>query len=294
MALIDNCEAYYKVDETSGTNLNDEVVNRDGTASAAAILSGSFSGIINTCGRFGVVDTHNIDLPSLNIRSISFWAKFLSGGGSYFLDGRTTLANSWAHAADVLGSNWTGFYADGVSKGTAAWTGFWGNAANKDRWVHVVLTSNAAASGSLTIGARYSNEDSLEGYLDEIGVWSRLLDATDVDTIYDYGIAGLSYPFVGDITITPNALTLSTTATEPVYSIQITGGAETLNLTLNSISLSIVDEPSEENEGIAGTIGTRLIQTKYPYTSGLTARTTKQTGRRMSLVPQINKVVANY
>jgi 3-deoxy-D-manno-octulosonate 8-phosphate phosphatase KdsC-like HAD superfamily phosphatase len=37
---------------------------------------------------------------------------------------------------------------------------------------------------------------------------------------------------------------------------------------------------------MAGTSGTKDISKRYPVTSGLTAKTTKQTGRRMALIPE--------
>ena len=41
-----------------------------------------------------------------------------------------------------------------------------------------------------------------------------------------------------------------------------------------------------------GGSGTRFIKTKYPSVTGLTAGTTKQTGRRMNLVPYVGSTVA--
>ena len=40
------------------------------------------------------------------------------------------------------------------------------------------------------------------------------------------------------------------------------------------------------------TSGTRFIKTKYPSVTGLVAGTTKQTGRRMNLVPYVGSTVA--
>ena len=45
------------------------------------------------------------------------------------------------------------------------------------------------------------------------------------------------------------------------------------------------------NVGTGGS-GTRFIKTKYPPVTGLTAGTTKQTGRRMNLVPYVGSTVA--
>lgn len=41
-----------------------------------------------------------------------------------------------------------------------------------------------------------------------------------------------------------------------------------------------------------GSKGTRAVRTSYPYTSGLTAGTTKQTGHKENLVPQQGSLVS--
>jgi hypothetical protein len=36
-----------------------------------------------------------------------------------------------------------------------------------------------------------------QGSLDEIGIWSRALSATEVTSLYNAGVAGVQYPFTG-------------------------------------------------------------------------------------------------
>lgn len=43
---------------------------------------------------------------------------------------------------------------------------------------------------------------------------------------------------------------------------------------------------------ITGTKGTRAVTTKYPYTSGLTAETTKQEGRKPHLKAQSKSLIS--
>jgi hypothetical protein len=43
---------------------------------------------------------------------------------------------------------------------------------------------------------------------------------------------------------------------------------------------------------ISGTLKTRAVATRYPVTSGLTAETTKQTGRTTNLVPAKGSLVS--
>jgi len=45
--------------------------------------------------------------------------------------------------------------------------------------------------------------------------------------------------------------------------------------------------------GDAATIGEKELKTKYPVTEGTTAGTTKQTGKKMNLVPEEGSLVTS-
>ena len=188
-SLLTDLERYYKLDETSGTTVNDETDNYDATNSVATVNQ---TGKIDKCYLFdgGLQDTIDISLITPANGSISLWVKFstLSGlhniassgtsalsimrfGHSttnpYFgfydgsainiLDTDTTLAvDTWYHFVATWGADGMKFYINATTPETNAYTG------------------NGAGDQAMYLGniSQYHN-GSLDGYVDEIGYWSK-------------------------------------------------------------------------------------------------------------------------
>lgn len=148
--------------------------------------------------------------------------------------------------------------------------------------------------------------------IDEIGIWNKVLSTAEITELYNSG-TGLSYPFVtapvaefsgtpllgnrpltvvftDESTNTPTNWSWNfgdgNTSTDQNPTNIFGAGKFTISLTATNAGgadgetkvdyISVIDTGGIEVG--TGTIGTRFIETKYPYAEGLQAGTTKQTG----------------
>jgi len=213
MALITNCEAYWKME-----NRTDEVGSNDLTNSGASVVAGK----INNCYSFDG-DTDEMKSDDNNYFndttfSISFWIKF-----DYTTDNRYFVALD--HSGDGWGLRTETNESHGadagnriclVLKGTAT-IPFNSTTFTTGTWEHYVLTYNdgsaqilykngvadSESSAStidgttkgLVLGTfEEGNTENWAGDLDEIGYWSRVLTSAEVTSLYNSG-SGLTYPF---------------------------------------------------------------------------------------------------
>lgn len=215
MAIVDNCVHYWKMDEASGSP-KDEV----GTLDSGSVTSCTYSesGKINTSFGFNgsayvsFGDITNFD--GLTTMSISCWFKTSSASASQFLvakennyycfeigmyagkmrayfyngtyavSGSTYNDGAWHHVVatydSALGSQNIKLYIDGSSVATANVTGAIPN------------TTDYFAFGTAARSGNYANK--YTGYLDEIGIWNKVLSSSEVTSLYNSG-SGLAYPF---------------------------------------------------------------------------------------------------
>lgn len=104
-------------------------------------------------------------------------------------------------------------------------------------------------------------------------------------TYYDYGttsainiLSVTTESTITNITVQPTALALSTD--QPIINVKIHAQPLDIGAIMSAIQpIMTIVYPQ-------WTSGTRGINTKYPFTSGLTARTTSQTGHVENLIPQ--------
>jgi hypothetical protein len=93
----------------------------------------------------------------------------------------TTTLPSNIHHVVLTGNSTNGYivYLDSVSVGTASWV------------------APGVTTGDTTIGERtYSGFQGLfDGFIDEVGFWSRALTQSEVTALYNNGV-GLTYPFI--------------------------------------------------------------------------------------------------
>lgn len=116
----------------------------------------------------------------------------------------------------------------------------------------------------------------------------------------NWDILNLEITDVAGVTVSPSALTLSTTSQTPEYFIDVTQGPQALTLSLQTptVEISTVVRPSSLSLTLSlggptfsittaaahyghysvgtGTVGTRFVEHDYPYVEGLQAGTTKR------------------
>ena len=231
MALIDNINAYWKLDESSG-NAADATGN--GNTLVATAIQGYVAGIINNGVDLEVGSSDYMtaaDSVSLSITgdmSISIWFKLESGVPSndqYHLFSKGSGGNNSYRfrIEDEVGQesfrfNYLGSGTETLSRANAT--------ISTGTWHHVVVTVDVSASaagmlyyfdGSVlttsdTDGTSTDINDTnsngqlgtywgaafgfFDGVLDECGIWSRILTSGEVTELYNAG-AGLQYPFSG-------------------------------------------------------------------------------------------------
>ena len=213
MALTDNLRAYYKLEDANDSTANAYNLTNTGSVSfASAGKIGNSAGTFNTGSqRLGRTDAMGFTSTSTN--TWSFWVKFTAVGG-YQIDICTT---SGANKRVLI-------YGDSANGRMIAYANATDNIINTGNssvttgtWYHVVLTHNSGlfelflngvskgtsspgGTGGASNYLSYGNPgDSfgapLNGYLDEAGVWDRVLSGTEITQLYNSG-AGLQYPFV--------------------------------------------------------------------------------------------------
>ena len=249
MALTDNILSYWKLDNSMADELNANNGTDSGTADVA--------GIINRGRDFEQSESDYIDVGSATIDltdgdfTINAWIylETIAGvaGGTGILAGTTTNAYGFYINDDgklTLGKIGINETISNLTCSTGAWimaTIVYDGVNNQLRFY-----KNATADGSnpfsysstFNAGITYrigcvGASGYQDGIIDEVGVWTRVLSATEITELYNSG-AGLTYPFSADKTVTPSALTLSTTSQSPLYLITISKNNLSLSLALKS------------------------------------------------------------
>lgn len=199
-----NLSAYYKLNsdatDSSGNAMNmnvngtptysagkfDNAIDLDGTSqylsrSSNALFGGS-GGTISVFGWMKITDFSsdaNQHLASRWNGSSTGWRIvarssdiLLSLAGSNYGGGSGVPTGTWVHIGFTFDNNTYVIYQDGVSVGTAA-----------------VGAKNVNQSGAQPyIGRRNSGADGyVKGQIDDVNIWQRALDATEVSTLYSTG-----------------------------------------------------------------------------------------------------------
>jgi hypothetical protein len=221
--------SYYKFDETSGTTANDEVGTADGIVNNARVFTTEETGKINTCADFtgGEDYLYNMGLPfDFSVTgnyTINFWWKpntftdndpimdFGTGGSN-----QAILRIS----QDIVGSDnkllfgavddavaWRGYTTTDVTFTDGAWymlTLVYNSNKNLDLYVNgvnkktVATTSTQTSSNNIVFNSfMYNGAVDVGGakgnsFMDEIGIWTRILSSDEVLELYNSG-SGLAY-----------------------------------------------------------------------------------------------------
>lgn len=228
MALTDNLEGYWKLDESSG-NATDSggngytLTNSNVTYSTGKIDNGA---VYNSTSDRLYSTTSDFDYQPTDAFSVSCWFNISSVTGNRF------MISNQQNGGDFPG--WTVGNLDGKcffdmvqDLSPVSYLGQRSTSVefSVDTWHHFVMTKDATddasgvtfyvdgtsvattavldnLSGTITynsdfqLGNRASAYD-MSGTLDEVGVWSREITSAEVTELYNGG-SGLTYPFVAD------------------------------------------------------------------------------------------------
>jgi hypothetical protein len=226
-ALTDNIAAYWKFDEGSGTTAADAVGGNDGTLTGSP--SWTTSGLVNDAITYNGSSQYTKTSSGLSVSSaftVALWVNpsvTLSSSGDYgIFEYGTASASKIAIELNASGgsarlltpdlSN-TSYYADSSYVGVTSF--------NANTWYFIVLIydgstkklyangatdSHMGVSATGTIGSgtqfmvggdQHGSSGAAHyfpGTIDEVGIWSRALTATEISQLYNSG-AGLQYPF---------------------------------------------------------------------------------------------------
>lgn len=213
MALTDNLVAYWKLDESSG-DASDSVGSNTATNSSATYASGKINNgaVFSGSSQYMyVADTANLRYASSNALSVSFWFKVSNTTGV------KTLVSKWSNGGSakqnwiiymngsslVLGANGTGAVASKASLSANTWYHCVATM-DTDRGCELYLDNSSPATGDagptwldgtdqLRFGQN-TNTNYLNGMLDEVAIWNRVITSSEVASLYNSG-SGLQYPF---------------------------------------------------------------------------------------------------
>lgn len=228
MAFPDSgLQAYWKLNETSGTRM-DETSNNNDLTDNNTVLYGT--GKLDNAADFestnseylSIADASQTGLDMANDMSFSFWVNLetATDGTPRALFAKTGTAGYYCQHYIWTSKKIVFTWSDGGGSNQATCATDLGTGA----WHHVVITVSRAAGGSgilfyidgssvtagdvsgsrtgdgsntdpFIIGANNGPSQYFDGMIDEFGVWNRVLTSGEVTTLYNGG-AGLTYPEV--------------------------------------------------------------------------------------------------
>jgi hypothetical protein len=213
---------------------NNLLTNINSTGYAAGKINNGANFVSSQSNYFMIADASQTGLDMVSSFSLSFWTRLASQPSGdypyYHLINKWNEADERSFSLTYTTNGGTPYLYLGISKGgtddsPTDTCSFDNSTLNNATWYHVVVTWNAnlytanlylngsrtaTATGSehytsmfnstadLLIGAHLDPENPTGGYLngmmDEVGIWSRVLSASEVATLYNSG-KGLTYPF---------------------------------------------------------------------------------------------------
>lgn len=223
MALLDNLQGYWKLDETSGTRLDSTANNNDLTDNNSVLYgTGAMAKIVNSAAFvransefLSIADASQTGLDITGDFTFSMWIYFPTLLGSGDTAGLIDKKNAYVPYLYNIGGLM--HISTGINA-TFKHDIEWADCATEN-WYYLVLQYDASAgtivayvdldligtatglptsinntSDPFTIGNdQYGGY--LDGYIDEVGVWNRILTTPELTTLYNSG-AGLTYPFL--------------------------------------------------------------------------------------------------
>lgn len=239
MALTDNLVSYWKLDETSGTRSDSHGSNNLTDNNTVTYTA---SGKINNAGTFtaanseylSITDASQTGLDITTDLTISAWMYItsaptsgneytlvskLSGSSSsyglrYFNNGGTLQLAAFMYDSSAPTTNIN--YNKNVTLSTSTWNHivytFKSSTSTAEFYVNgssIGTVTDASANdinnstAKFTIGAAFEGANRfMNGNLDEIGIWSRVITSGEVTSLYNSG-SGFAYPFTATSTFIP-------------------------------------------------------------------------------------------
>jgi len=220
-ALIDdNLHLYYDFEELDVSDLNDLKGTNDADIYGA---SASHSAIVGDAYNFDGVNDYMKTESQVNWTDDMSFMLWMNGSDKGYAD--TALLGRYTYKQFVIWNEYTaGSYHLHIRTGTGSG---WDTACdsntevNDKTWHHVVVTfdnsaneieiyidgdsvqncsntiSTPSSDDALYIGVRSPSSNYYNGSIDELGVWNRIITASEVQYLYNDG-AGVDYPFSGD------------------------------------------------------------------------------------------------
>jgi hypothetical protein len=277
--LLDGLVSYWKFDETSGTTADDSHGSYDFTHTDTGLITSGGKidyGLSFTSNNYHSVNSNPV-IP-YGAKSISVWVYYVSNSANqYFLvnnggsggNNGMSLAVTSSHKlrweisrSDVIG--WNFQFNSATSLSNNAWNHVivtWdGSTSSNSAKIYIngeldasqtpLDTETASGTNNLLLG-RYnpaSSDQSMNGRLDEVGIWNRALNSTEVSALYDIQKDGY----------TNGTYNFSALSDEPVvsnFSVSVTD--EWTGGNVNNISVVVDGETYTNTTG--NTITTNLL-----------------------------------
>lgn len=224
--LGDNLVSYYTLDETSGIVIDQLGIN-DGTNNGS---TPGVEGIIETAYSFDgtndYIDLNNDIIPASNNFSISVWANSSSTGIQ-------TILSQYAGEPGRMGINFYHPVASGVMFSISGAKILDGSNLSDGEFHMITITRNnnnftlyedgspidtADSSDSIYtgrntwIGALASGSEIMNGSIDELGIWNKSLNSTEIEELYNGGDGALIFNRKGitiDLDFPPEGVLIS-------------------------------------------------------------------------------------
>lgn len=223
MALTDNLLAYYKFQGNSTDEMGSFTGSDTGIDYSTSYGKIGQGALFNSTS--DVINLPNTVVPQGSDFTISWWGYYNNAAGTMSVFDQYRAADGYprlhirviSSKIDVFLRNVSLVSAAGSSTGTFS----------SSTWVYLAVTRvgntltyyiNGSSSGTLSvtgiiydgcndsvIGNWYGGGFNYNGYLDEMGIWSRGLSSSEISQLYNSG-SGLQYPFSGGATVLPKQL----------------------------------------------------------------------------------------
>ena len=178
----------WKLDENTGTTSTYDTSGNDKTGTLTNIESGDWipgkkGGALNLDGSNEYID---IGTGPTSVKSVEFWV-YPKTTTEYFVNLTSTTDYLWSNAGTLTATGLTSpaYYVNGVRTTTIV----------ANQWQHVVVTTDTAENASnLDIG-RTADANYLEGYIDQVRLYSNALTQSQVSWLYNRGAPLAWYKF---------------------------------------------------------------------------------------------------
>jgi hypothetical protein len=288
--LTNNPVAYYRMDEKSGTDINDiSGNNNDGTVNGTIIFDKSSAVELADDSSIEFTNTGTIDLPAElgsatdNSFSLECWAKFTASGNCLTFVNVASGTNKASLTCGRSGTHTIGFIVgEGVSDGGVAnWYYDAGAPINDDEWHHLVAVwdgtakiyidavdtsylSNGSAyiSGTNKIGGGYYG--GMTGDIDEVAIYDTALTQEQITKHYNKRYRPPNEVKISTFNVSAaynvsNAVSASTFNVSAAYNVSNAVSASTFNVSsVHSVSNSLA--VSTFNVSVAYTNLTNMLR----------------------------------